>query len=104
MFRTVPQECFTVHTAMVYVIQVYRQLANRSRTELQDCTFCGKGQLEQHVNFQFCIPFNFSAGKAAVLTEELQVFHQCLHQVNLKDLTNFFRHSLTRNIPAINCK
>jgi len=28
------QEFFTVHTAMVYVIQVYWQLASRIRTEL----------------------------------------------------------------------
>ena len=39
MFRTVPLSFvwsfFTVHTAMVYVIQVCRQLANRIRKELQ---------------------------------------------------------------------
>jgi hypothetical protein len=38
MFRTVPlsiiQEFFTVYTAMVYVIQVCRQLASRIRMEL----------------------------------------------------------------------
>ena len=39
MFRTVPlsiiRSFFTVHTAMVYVIQVCWQLASRNRTELQ---------------------------------------------------------------------
>jgi len=39
MFRTVPlsiqQEVFTVHTAMVYVMQVCWQLANRFRMEFR---------------------------------------------------------------------
>jgi len=39
MFRTVPMSIigslFTVHSAMVYVIQVCRQLSNRTRMELQ---------------------------------------------------------------------
>jgi len=37
MFQTVPvhhQQFFTIHTAMVYVIQVCWQLASRIRTEL----------------------------------------------------------------------
>jgi hypothetical protein len=38
MFRTVPlpiiRSLFTVHSAMVYVIQVCRQLSSRTRTEL----------------------------------------------------------------------
>jgi len=38
MFRTVPlsiiRSLFTVHSAMVYVIQVCRQLSNRTRMEL----------------------------------------------------------------------
>jgi hypothetical protein len=29
------QELFTVHSAMVYVIQVYRQLSSRIRMEMQ---------------------------------------------------------------------
>jgi len=39
MFRTVPlsivSSLFTVHSAMVYVIQVCRQLSSRTRMELQ---------------------------------------------------------------------
>jgi len=39
MFRTVPlsidRSLFTVHSAMVYVIQVCRQLPSRTRMELQ---------------------------------------------------------------------
>jgi hypothetical protein len=39
MFRTVPlsiiRGLFTVHSAMVYVIQVCRQLLSRTRMELQ---------------------------------------------------------------------
>jgi hypothetical protein len=39
MFRTVPlsiiRSLFTVHSAMVYVVQVCRQLSSRSRMELQ---------------------------------------------------------------------
>jgi len=39
MFRTVPlpiiRSLFTVHSAMVYVIQVCRQLLSRTRMELQ---------------------------------------------------------------------
>jgi len=39
MFRTVLlsiiRSLFTVHSAMVYVIQVCRQLSNRARMELQ---------------------------------------------------------------------
>jgi len=38
MFRTVPlpiiRSLFTVHSAMVYAIQVSRQLSNRTRMEL----------------------------------------------------------------------
>jgi len=40
MFRTVRlsifRSLFTVHSAMVYVIQVYRKLSSRTRMELQD--------------------------------------------------------------------
>jgi len=39
MFRTVPlsiiRSLFTVHSAMVYVIQVCRQLSSKTRMELQ---------------------------------------------------------------------
>jgi len=39
MFRTVRlsiiRSLFTVHSAMVYVIQVYRQLSSRTKIELQ---------------------------------------------------------------------
>jgi hypothetical protein len=39
MFRTVPlpiiRNLFTVHSAVVYVIQVCRQLSSRTRMELQ---------------------------------------------------------------------
>jgi hypothetical protein len=34
MFRTVPLSIITVHTAMVYVIQICRQLSSRIRVEL----------------------------------------------------------------------
>ena len=51
--------------------------------------FCNKDQLAQPVKFQFCIPVKICTGKATVLTEALHVFHQCLHQVNMKCLTKF---------------
>ena len=77
MFRTVPlsiiRSFFTVHTAMVYVIQVCWQLASRIRTEMRFrpdparklydifscCVYSGKllmmdrGTVREHVEFYF---------------------------------------------------
>jgi len=56
MFRTVPlsiiiRSLFTVHSAMVYVIQVCRQLSSITRMELVSSWLCSKALYRMELQF-----------------------------------------------------